>query len=265
MKRMDCHIGLVQMPVGEDKAENLNRAYREIKQAAALGAELVILPEMFCVPYITARFPDYAETADGEAQTMLQQAARECGVWLIGGSICELNDGRYYNTSFVYNAQGECVAKHRKAHLFDIDIRGGQYFKESDVLSAGNGATVFDSPWGKIGLGICFDIRFTKQAEEMIDQGARMLIYPAAFNMTTGPRHWELLFRARAVDGQCYAIGVAPARNPESSYVSWAHTMVVDPWGVVEEDFGTEAVTKVVCVDLETVGDVRQQIPLGRF
>ena len=98
----------------------------------------------------------------------------------------------------------------------------------------------------------------------MIDSGARMLVYPAAFNMTTGPRHWELLFRARAVDGQCVAIGVAPARNTESSYVSWGHTIVVNPWGVVEEDLGTEAVTKVVRVALDTVGDVRRQIPLGR-
>lgn len=261
---MECSIGLVQMPVGEDKADNLARAYAEIKQAAAIGAEMVILPEMFCVPYVTARFPEYAEEIGGEAQTMLQNAARECGVWLIGGSVCELEDGHYYNTSFVYNDQGECVAKHRKAHLFDIDIEGGQYFKESDVLSAGCGATVFDSPWGKIGLGICFDIRFTKQAEAMIDQGARMLIYPAAFNLTTGPRHWELLFRARAVDGQCFAIGVAPARNPESSYVSWGHTIVVNPWGVVEDDLGTAPVTKVVRVNLDTVGDVRRQIPLGR-
>lgn len=261
---MTCHIGLVQMPVTENKAENLACAYAEIKRAADLGAELVILPEMFCVPYVTARFPDYAEQEGGEAQAMLKNAACECGVWLIGGSICELADGKYYNTSFVYNDKGECVAKHRKAHLFDIDIQGGQYFKESDVLSAGNGATVFDSPWGKIGLGICFDIRFTKQAEEMIDRGARMLVYPAAFNLTTGPRHWELLFRARAVDGQCFAIGVAPARNTESSYVSWGHTIVVDPWGVVKEDFGTAAVTQVVCVDLDAVKDVRRQIPLRR-
>lgn len=264
MKHMECQIGLVQMPVSDDKAANLERAHAEIKRAADLGAELVILPEMFCVPYVTARFPDYAEEAGGEAQRMMQNAARDYGIWLVGGSICECEDGRYYNTSYVYNDKGECVAKHRKAHLFDIDIEGGQYFKESDVLSAGDGATVFDSPWGKIGLGICFDIRFTKQADAMIDSGARMLVYPAAFNMTTGPRHWELLFRARAVDGQCVAIGVAPARNTESSYVSWGHTIVVNPWGVVEEDLGTEAVTKVVRVALDTVGDVRRQIPLGR-
>lgn len=261
---MKCQIGLVQMPVTEDKTENLSRAYMEIKKASALGAELVILPEMFCVPYSTARFPDYAEEKDGQAQTMLKNAARECGVWLIGGSICEQDQGRYYNTSFVYDDKGNCVTKHRKAHLFDIDIEGGQYFKESDILSAGEGATVFESPWGKIGLGICFDIRFTKQADAMIDAGARILIYPAAFNLTTGPKHWELLFRARAVDGQCYALGVAPARNPESHYVSWGHTIVVNPWGVVEEDLGTEAVTKVVSVALDTVGDVRRQIPLGR-
>lgn len=261
---MECRVGLVQMPVGEDKMANLMRAREEIERAVAEGAELVILPEMFCVPYETMRFPDYAEMEGGEAQQMMAQAARESGCWLIGGSICEVEAGLYYNTSYVYDDKGVCVAKHRKAHLFDIDIPGGQYFKESDVLSAGAGATVFDSPWGKIGLGICFDIRFTKMADEMIDRGARFLVYPAAFNPTTGPRHWELLFRGRAVDGQCFAIGVAPARNPLSSYVSWGHTLVVDPWGVVQEDLGVEAVTKVVTLNLETVSEVRRQIPLGR-
>lgn len=261
---MECRIGLIQMPVGDNKADNLAYAEREIARAAEEGAELVLLPEMFCVPYVTERFPDYAEKAGGEAQEMMAQAAKRYGVWLIGGSICEEEAGRYYNTSFVYNDKGECVAKHRKAHLFDIDIPGGQYFKESDVLSAGEGETVFKSPWGKIGLGICFDIRFTKQADAMIDRGARMLVYPAAFNPTTGPRHWELLFRSRAVDGQCVAVGVAPARNPQSSYVSWGHTLVVDPWGTVQEDLGTDAVTKVVTVNMDTVGEVRRQIPLGR-
>lgn len=261
---MECRLGLIQLAAGEDKAENLRAARAEIDRAVRDGAELVILPEMFCLPYETARFAEYAETAGGPAQQMLAAAARENRCWLVGGSICEEENGRYYNTSYVYDPAGNLIAKHRKVHLFDIDIKGGQYFKESDVLSPGEQLTVFDSPWGKIGLAICFDIRFADMAAQMVDAGARLLIYPASFNMSTGPRHWELLFRARAMDGQCYSVGVAPARVEDASYVSWAHSIVVDPWAQVVCDLGTAAQTRVVSIDLDVVNAVRQQIPIGR-
>lgn len=261
---MKCRLGLIQMAVDDDKAANLTRARAQIAEAVRQGAELVILPEMFCVPYETARFADYAESAGGPAQQMLAAAAKENACWLIGGSICEEEDGQYYNTSYVYDPEGRCVAKHRKMHLFDIDIRGGQYFKESDVLSPGGGLTLFDTPWGRIGLAVCFDIRFADMAMAMVDSGARMLIYPASFNMSTGPRHWELLFRARAMDGQCYAIGVAPARDEGASYVSWGHSIVADPWAQVVCDLGTEEKIEVVTINLDVIDAVRQQIPLGR-
>lgn len=261
---MECRLGLIQCAAGDDKAENLRAARQAIDRVVGDGAELVILPEMFCVPYETARFADYAEAEGGPAQQMLAQAAKDNRCWLIGGSICEKDAGRYYNTSYVYDPQGTLVAKHRKMHLFDIDIEGGQYFKESDVLSPGDGITVFESPWGKIGLAICFDIRFADMAMAMVDKGARLLVYPASFNMSTGPRHWELLFRARAMDGQCYSIGVAPARDEQASYISWGHSIVCDPWGSVVCDLGTEAQTRVVSIDLDVIDAVRRQIPLGR-
>lgn len=261
---MKCKVGLVQMSVDDDKSVNLERARAAIERVSKAGAELVVLPEMFCVPYDTKLFPHYAEKEGGEAQQMLSSAARECGVWLVGGSICEEEDGRYYNTSYVYNSEGTFVTKHRKKHLFDIDIKGGQYFKESDILSPGEAITVFDSPWGKIGLGICFDIRFSKTAMTMVDEGATMLIYPAAFNPSTGPRHWELLFRARAMDGQCYALGVAPARNEAAGYVSYAHSMVVNPWAEVVCELGIEETEAIIELDMDKVHEVRAQIPLGR-
>lgn len=261
---MECRLGLIQLAAGDDKTVNLQAARREIDRVVRKGAELVILPEMFCVPYETSRFADYAEAEGGEAQQMLAAAAKENGCWLVGGSICEEENGHYYNTSYVYNPQGVCVAKHRKMHLFDIDIEGGQYFKESDVLSPGTSLTVFDTPWGRVGLAICFDIRFADMAAAMVDAGAQLLVYPASFNMSTGPRHWELLFRARAMDGQCYAVGVAPARDENASYVSWGHSMVVNPWAEVVCDLGTEPETRVVTIDFDMVQAVRRQIPLGR-
>lgn len=261
---MECRVGVVQMITTADKEDNIRRAKAAIEKAAREGAELVILPEMFCVPYDTSLFSKYAEEEGGEAQTMLSHTAEENGIYLIGGSICERDGaGKLYNTSYVYNPRGECITKHRKYHLFDISIKNGVSFKESDVLSAGEEITIFDTPWGKIGLGICFDIRFSDMAREMVTQGAKILVYPAAFNKSTGPLHWELLFRARAMDGQCFTIGVAPARQENVGYVSWAHSMIVNPWGRVLFDAGTEEKVVLVDIDLNEVADVRAQIPLG--
>ena len=126
------------------------------------------------------------------------------GIWLVGGSLPELEGDRVYNTSYVFDPEGRQVAKHRKMHLFDIDVAGGQSFRESATLSPGEQVTVFDTPWGRMGLCICFDLRFEELCRLMVLEGARVLLAPAAFNMTTGPAHWELLLRQRAVDNQCF-------------------------------------------------------------
>lgn len=257
-------VGLVQSAISTDKALNLTNTARDIAAAATHGAELVVLPEMFCVPYTKKYFEAFAEEAQGDAWKMLAEAARTHRIWLIGGSISErLPDGTLQNVSYVFNPQGEQVARHAKIHLFDIDIKGGQQYRESDTFSPGTDLTVFDSPFGRIGLAICFDIRFADLALEMVHAGAEILVYPAAFNPTTGPLHWELLFRGRAVDGQCYTIGVAPARQEVGGYTSWAHSIVVDPWGKVLLDMGTDPAVEVIEVDVTTCAEVRSQIPIG--
>ena len=160
--------------------------------------------------------------------------ARERGIWLIGGSIPELEDGNVYNTSFVYAPDGSCAARHRKTHLFDIDVAGGQRFMESETLTPGSDITTFETPWGTMGLCICFDFRFEELARLMTLRGARVLFVPAAFNMTTGPAHWELLFRQRAVDNQVFTVGTSPARDESASYHAWGHSIVCDPWGSID-------------------------------
>ena len=139
--------------------------------------------------------------------------AAKLGIYLVGGSLPELAEGRIYNTSYVYGPDGRRIAKHRKAHLFDIDVQGGQRFRESDTLSPGDRITTFETAFGTMGLCICFDLRFEELARCMCLRGAKVLFVPAAFNMTTGPAHWELLFRQRAVDNQCFTVGVSPARD----------------------------------------------------
>lgn len=255
-------IAQIQMAVCRDKASNIRYGCELIRQAAQQGVHMAILPEMFCCPYENSAFRPFGEFIGGEAQAALSALAKELGIWIVGGSIPELEGERVYNTSFVYDDCGRQVARHRKMHLFDIDVVGGQSFRESDTLSAGKDVTVFDTPWGKMGLCICFDLRFEELARCMTLQGIQMIIVPAAFNMTTGPAHWELLFRQRAVDNQLFTVGTSPARCETEGYVAWGHSIVCDPWGTVLHQCGADEEIAVTQIDLQRVDAVRRQLPI---
>ncbi len=255
-------VGLIQMKVVADKEANLAKAEDMIKKAAARGTQLIILPEMFNCPYETGKFPEYAEEEGGPTWQRLSIIAREIGVYLIGGSIPEIEGKKIFNTSYIFNDQGEQLARHRKIHLFDIDVEGGQTFKESDTLSPGEQITVFATPFGKIGVAICYDIRFPELARLMVEKGANFIVVPGAFNPTTGPAHWEILFRTRALDNQVFTIGAAPACNPESNYLSYGNSLIVDPWGRVINRLGGEEGILVEELELNTLNKVRSQLPL---
>ncbi|WP_295582526.1 carbon-nitrogen hydrolase family protein [uncultured Oscillibacter sp.] len=255
-------VALIQMPVTADKAENLRTACGSIREAAAHGAEVAVLPEMFCCPYQNDCFRAYGEAEGGPVQQTLSALAAELALYLVAGSLPELAEGRVYNTSFVYGPQGETLAKHRKAHLFDIDVADGQSFRESDTLSPGNAVTTFETRFGTMGLCVCFDLRFEELARCMCLRGAKVLFVPAAFNMTTGPAHWELLFRQRAVDNQCFTVGVSPARDETAGYVAYGSSLAVDPWGTVLCRAGAEAAVLYADLDLGRIDAVRRQLPL---
>ena len=178
---MGIRLGLCQMRVTPDKQENLRRAESCLRQAAAQGANLALLPEMFNCPYETACFPVYGEPAGGETWQFLSGMARELGIYLAGGSVPEIEGEAIYNTCYLFSPQGEELARHRKVHLFDIDVPGGQRFMESDTLTAGSQITVVDTALGKLGLAICFDIRFAEFFRVMGDLGAQLILVPAAF------------------------------------------------------------------------------------
>jgi len=255
-------IALIQTPVTENRQQNIDTACRNIREAAANGADIAILPEMFCCPYRNDCFRAYGEAESGSVQTALSQLALELGIYIVGGSIPELANGNVYNTSYVYGRRGEFLAKHRKAHLFDIDVAGGQCFRESDTFSPGNAITTFETEFGTMGLCICFDLRFEELARCMCLRGAKCIFVPAAFNMTTGPAHWELLFRQRAVDNQCFTVGVSPARDETASYVAYGNSIAVDPWGTVLCRAGAESCIQYADLDLGRLDAVRQQLPL---
>lgn len=263
-------LSLIQLRNFGNNDKNLEHAVEMIKKAAATGSDMIVLPEMFSCPYKTSKFPVYAQEDGGSNWKKLSQTAKDNKVYLIAGSMPELeitrdccqHQEKIYNTSYVFDRNGNQIAKHRKVHLFDVDIKGGQRFKESDSLSAGTQITTFETEFGKFGLMICFDIRFPEMARLMQLDGARMIIVPAAFNMTSGPKWWELMFRTRAVDNQLFMAGCSPARDDTASYVAWGHSMVTDPWGTILGQLDTKEDILTVDIDLSEIENVRQQVPL---
>ncbi|XP_059633191.1 omega-amidase, chloroplastic-like isoform X3 [Cornus florida] len=206
-------IALCQLSVTTDKERNIVHARKAIEEAAEKGSQLVVLPEIWNSPYSNDSFPVYAEDIDagGDATpstAMLSELSRSLHITIVGGSIPERSGDRLYNTCCVFGNDGKLLAKHRKIHLFDIDIPGQMTFKESKTLTAGETPTI-------------------------VDTGAHLLCYPGAFNMTTGPLHWELMQRARAADCQLYVATCSPARDAGAGYVAWGHSTLVGPYGEV--------------------------------
>lgn len=260
MKKMKT--AQIQMPVFADKKQTAEYIKQAIEKAAA-EADFIALPEMFCCPYQVENFPVYAEREGGEMWGLCSELAKKYGVYLSAGTMPEKDEeGKIYNTGYVFDRLGKQIAKHRKMHLFDIDVKGGQYFKESDTLTAGGEVTTFETEFGVFGLCVCYDLRFPELARLMTLRGAKAVFVPAAFNMTTGPAHWELLFRSQAASNQIYAVGTAPCRDKTASYQSWGHSIVTDPWGTVISQLGDEENIKITELDFDRLEAVREQLPL---
>ena len=256
-------IAAIQMSTVADKMENVRTVKTYLEKIKDENPDFVILPEMFCCPYQTENFPIYAEKEGGPIWQQLSGYAKQYGIYLIGGSMPEKDaEGNVYNTSYIFDREGKQIGKHRKVHLFDIDVKGGQTFKESDTLTAGDSDTVFDTEFGKIGVMLCFDIRFPELSRMMVNDGAKVIFVPAAFNMTTGPAHWELSFRTRALDNQIYMVGCAPARDVSAGYISWGHSIVTDPWGRVTGMLDENEGILLAELDMDYEEQVREELPL---
>ncbi|KAL9615390.1 MAG: hypothetical protein Q9167_000218 [Letrouitia subvulpina] len=268
-------LALIQLATSSDKTTNLSRARSRILEASHSGASLIVLPECFNSPYGCQFFPSYAETllpsppSKEQSPTFhaLSALAKETKTYLLGGSIpeYETETRKFYNTSLMFDTEGNLIATHRKVHLFDIDIPGKITFKESDVLSPGNKITIVNLPeYGKIALAICYDIRFPELATIAARRGCFLLLYPGAFNLTTGPLHWSLLARARAVDNQVYVGLCSPARDMDASYNAWGHSMIVDPNAAVISE-ATEN-DEIVYANLagEQIEEIRKGIPVSQ-
>lgn len=258
-------LALCQTKIFLDKDESMEMAASYVNRAADNGASIVSLPEMWNCPYDNSYFREYSETESGDSVQFMSDLACENNIYLVGGSIPERDkDDNIYNTCFIFSPNGEIIGKHRKTHLFDIDVPGKVRFMESDVLTSGDHSTVIDTEFCKVGIGICYDVRFAKMFNKMADEGAKLIILPGAFNMTTGPAHWELLMRARALDNQIYFAANSPARDEESSYQAFGHSLVANPWGEIVSMAGPQPTIVYGEIDLDYLDQIRAQIPITK-
>ena len=256
-------LALCQMNVVDNKEENIKSAELMINHGVSQNADFIVLPEMFNCPYSNDKFIEYGENEKtSHTLNVISSLASENNVYILAGSIPEKENDKLYNTSYLFDRNGNIIAKHRKMHLFDIDVKDRITFKESDVLTAGNEFTIAETEFGKVGIGICYDIRFPELARVMVEKGALILFYPGAFNMTTGPAHWELLFRSRALDNQAFCVGVAPALNEDASYHSYGHSIIANPWGEIlaQGDYGEKVIISEI--DLSEIKKIREELPL---
>jgi omega-amidase len=271
--RQPVKLACIQLASRKDKPANLEHAAEMVSKAADGGSKIVVLPECFNSPYGTGFFPDYAETLlpsppskeQSPSYHALSAMASKHKIYLVGGSIPEFNPDteKYHNTSLIFGPDGNLLATHRKVHLFDIDIPGGISFHESDVLSPGNKLTLVDLPeYGTIAVAICYDVRFPELATIAARHGAFALIYPGAFNLTTGPLHWKLLAQSRAVDNQIYVAMCSPARDMSASYHAWGHSMIVDPMAKVLVEAEEDETIVEHELDGDKIATTRKSIPL---
>lgn len=237
-------VAAVQMVSTADIDANLQAAARLVRSAAESGAKLVVLPENFAVfgGHNLRQIGDREVTAGGPLRMFLATLARQYRIWLVGGSLpCSAADshgylpadGKVFTSCFVYDDQGVERGRYNKVHLFDVNVADGQgSYRESDQFSPGREAVVVDTPWGGLGLSICYDLRFGEYYRALVAQGARIITVPAAFTYTTGQAHWEVLMRARAIENQCVVIGADQGGVHSSKRQTWGDSCVISPWGV---------------------------------
>ena len=253
----------VQMVVGSDKEENLVRARHLVRKAARRGARLVALPELFNWGGRGGEEWEASETVPGPTTAALSSMARELDVILVGGSLLERVGGesKVYNTSCVFDPSGEIVATYRKIHLFDIELAGRVAVRESDTRLAGEAHVVVESGGVRIGLALCYDLRFPELFRALVDDGAEIVCLPSAFTFATGSVHWDVLLRARAIENQVYVVAPDQCGRGASGILNFGNSMIVDPWGAVLARAAEGDGLAMADIDLAYLKKVRQNLP----
>lgn len=258
-------MGVVQMSSGADPHANFERLKKKVKGLQLQGAKLVLTPENTLVFGTKADYFQHAEPLhEGYWQTQLSDLAKRLGIWLVIGSMpIRQANGTITSTCIVWDDQGRYQAHYDKLHLFDVAIEDKHHFyRESDTFTAGNQVVVVDTPVGRIGLSICYDVRFPQLYAALREQGAEILLVPAAFTRQTGRAHWEILLRSRAIETQCWVVAAAQWGDHGLGRETWGHSMIVDPWGHVVACQEQGRGVLVAETDLSLNQTIRTNMPL---
>ncbi len=253
----------IQMSAGSDKPENLERAARLIRAAAAHGATLIALPETFNWRGKRGSEAAAAESLEGETTALMARLARELKVHIVAGSITEHVAGqeKTYNTSVMLSPEGAVMGVYRKIHLFDIDLPGRVTSQESSIRLPGSEVVCVGSAVGAVGLSVCYDLRFPELYRRLTFAGAKVLIVPACFTFPTGEAHWESLLRARAIENQCYVIAPAQFGPNVHGFSDYGNSMIIDPWGRVLGRASDQEGVVTAPIDLHYLDKVRHELP----
>lgn len=254
----------VQVSASDDMAANIEVACGLIAEARAAGADFIALPEN--VSFIGASPTAGRERAlpEGEhpALAAFQQQARKTGAWILGGSLgIRTADSRASNRSFLIDPAGNVTAKYSKIHMFDVDLPSGETYRESANFVPGERAVTVHTPWGRLGMTICYDMRFAQLYRDLAQAGAELITVPSAFTRTTGQAHWHILLRARAIETGAYIIAPAQCGEHAGGRQTYGHSLIVDPWGEVLADAGAEPGFVVADIDMARVAEVRAMVP----
>jgi predicted amidohydrolase len=258
-------VAAIQMTSTDDLAANLASTRTLLAEAASLGAQLAGLPENFAFLRREGDAIPCAQTLDDEIVSVLREAARRHRMWIVGGSFPERNatDAKVWNTSVLVSDTGEIAAVYRKIHLFDVDLReaGGGHYAESAAIAPGKEIVLADTPFGPLGLSICYDLRFPELYRDLAARGARWLAIPSAFTPHTGKDHWEVLLRARAIENQAFVLAPAQCGRHSEARSSYGRSMIVDPWGLVLAQAADRPGVAVAECRLEDQDRVRGSLP----
>lgn len=255
-------VGLVQMTSNHVIADNTAMAETLIREAAAKGADFILTPEVTTLfDFGTKQIMEKIVPEEQDATwPHFAALAQELGIWLLLGSTSIRIGKKAANRSFLFSPKGEKIATYDKIHMFDVDIPGDKQYRESDAYQAGGEAVLVELPWGKVGLSICYDLRFPYHYRALAQAGATMLTVPAAFTYVTGKAHWHTLLKARAIENGAYVFAPAQVGDHTNGRKTYGHSLVVDPWGEVVCDGGEDVGVSVVDIDLDKVVDVRNRI-----
>ncbi len=256
----------IQMASSPNVSANLLEADKLIAEAAKAGAKLVALPENFALmgDHELDKIKIKEQDGVGPIQEFLANVAKKYGVWVIGGTIPIAGnaDNKVRAACVVYNDQGERVARYDKMHLFDVNVPGtNEVYRESDSIEQGEQPLVIDTPFGRLGIAVCYDLRFPEFFRKLSEQGVEILVIPSAFTAETGAAHWELLLRARAVENLCYVIAPNQGGFHLNGRRTFGHSMIIDPWGVIMDCYKTGGGFVSAEIDLERLEKVRTSFP----